>query len=124
MPPQNVVPKRMPFEKYQAYQPVPLPGYLYRPRGLDGPRPTVLLPDGFYSTAEEAYKFGVSAGLAMGWNVFTWDGPGQGAMLFEDRVTMRPDFENVVTAVVDWAVAQPSVDPVHSTYTYRRQFPG
>ena len=24
MPPQNVVPKRMPFEKYQPYQPVPL----------------------------------------------------------------------------------------------------
>jgi dienelactone hydrolase len=93
------------------YEPVPMPGYLFRPKGSGSPRPTVLLPAGFDSNAEEAHKFGVYAGLALGWNVLAWDGPGQGAMLVQHRIPMRPDFENVVTPVVDWLVAQPYVDP-------------
>jgi alpha-beta hydrolase superfamily lysophospholipase len=71
----------------------------------------VLLPDGFDSTAEEGHKDGAYAALALGWNVLMWDGPGQGAMLVEHRIPMRPDFEHVVTAVVDWAVATSHVDP-------------
>jgi pimeloyl-ACP methyl ester carboxylesterase len=71
----------------------------------------VLLPDGFDSNAEECHKFGVYAGLALGWNVLAWDGPGQGAMLVEHRIPMRPDFESVVTPVVDWVITQPNVDP-------------
>jgi pimeloyl-ACP methyl ester carboxylesterase len=93
------------------YGPVPMPGYLFRPRQVGGARPTVLLPDGFDSTAEEMHKYGAHAALALGWNVLAWDGPGQGAMLVEHRIPMRPDFEHVVSAAVDWAVAQPFVDP-------------
>jgi pimeloyl-ACP methyl ester carboxylesterase len=93
------------------YEAVPLPGYMFRPTAHGGARPTVLLPDGFDSTAEETIKFGVQAALAMGWNVVAWDGPGQGAMLVNHRIAMRPDFEVVVNAVVDWAITEPSVDP-------------
>jgi pimeloyl-ACP methyl ester carboxylesterase len=48
--------------------------------------------------------------LPLGYNVLLWDGPGQGGMLDEQRVPMRPDFEAVVAPVVDWALAQPGVD--------------
>ena len=93
------------------YDPVPMPGYIFRPKDVRDPRPTVLLPNGFDSTAEELHKFGVYAALALGWNVLVWDSPGTGAMLVEHRIPMRPDFENVVSRVIDWLVAQPYVDP-------------
>jgi Esterase FrsA-like len=89
---------------------VPLNGYLFRPEGADDhPRPTILFPGGFDGTCEEMFKYGARNALAMGWNAITWDGPGQGGQLIEHGVTMRPDFESVLTPVVDWALAQPFV---------------
>jgi acetyl esterase/lipase len=40
-----------------------------------------------------------------------FDGRGLGGMLYEQGVTMRPDWETVVAAVVDFALTQPIVDP-------------
>jgi pimeloyl-ACP methyl ester carboxylesterase len=94
------------------FDPVPLNGYLFRPDGgHPAPRPTVLFPAGFDSTCEEMYKYGVHGALAMGWNAVSWDGPGQGGQLIEHGVTMRPDFEVVVNAVMEWTVHHPAVSP-------------
>jgi alpha-beta hydrolase superfamily lysophospholipase len=40
-----------------------------------------------------------------------FDGPGQGEMLYEHGVRLRPDWETVVGAVVDFVVILPNVDP-------------
>ena len=94
------------------FTPVPMPGYLFRPAtDAAGRRPTVLFPGGFDGTAEELHKYGVRTALELGWNAVAWDGPGQGGMLIEHGVPMRPDFEAVLTPVVDWALRQPYVDP-------------
>ena len=85
--------------------------YLLRPRGDAAPRPTILAPGGFDSTAEAGYAATGHAALARGYNVLLWDGPGQGGMLYEQRVPMRPDFEAVLSPVVDWLLSQPGVDP-------------
>jgi hypothetical protein len=82
-----------------------MPGYAYRV-APGGQRPTVLVTGGFDGTAEELYKYGVTAALEAGWNAVAWDGPGQGGMLVEHGVAMRPDFEAVLTAVVDWTLEQ------------------
>ncbi|HTS98190.1 MAG TPA: alpha/beta hydrolase [Streptosporangiaceae bacterium] len=93
------------------FRPVPMPGYVFRPAS-GGPRPTVLFTGGFDGTAEELIKYGVRAALEAGWNAVAWDGPGQGGMLVEHGVTMRPDFEAVLAPVVDWTLAQPGLaDP-------------
>ena len=93
-------------------RPVPLNGYVLRPpRAGDRPRPAVLFPGGFDSTCEEMLKYGAAAAVAEGYVAVTFDGPGQGGQLIEHGVTMRPDFESVLTPVVDWAVARPDVDP-------------
>ncbi len=103
--PWHVEPIEIPFA------PVALNGYLFRPDPGDlAPRPTVLFPTGFDSTCEELYKYGVHGALTMGWNALAWDGPGQGGQLIEHGVVMRPDFEVVVNAVMDWVVAQPTVN--------------
>jgi pimeloyl-ACP methyl ester carboxylesterase len=91
------------------FTPAPMPGYVFRP-GDGGRRPTVLFTGGFDGTAEELYKYGVVAALEAGWNAVAWDGPGQGGMLVEHGVTMVPDFENVLTPVVDWTLRQPFAD--------------
>jgi hypothetical protein len=92
------------------FDPVPLTGYMFRPTvDDDQPRPTLLIPGGFDGTCEEMFKYGAHSALAQGWNAVTWDGPGQGGLLIEHGVTMRPDFESVLTPVVDWALGLPYV---------------
>jgi alpha-beta hydrolase superfamily lysophospholipase len=46
-----------------------------------------------------------------GYHSLLFDGPGQGAMLYERGVPLRPDWNVVIEAVVDFAVQQPFVDP-------------
>jgi hypothetical protein len=100
----HVEPIEVPFD------PVPLNGYLFRPAGDDDtPRPTVLFPGGFDGTCEEMAKYGAFSAVSMGWNAVTWDGPGQGGQLVEHGMAMRPDFEAVLTPVVDWVVDRPFV---------------
>jgi hypothetical protein len=41
----------------------------------------------------------------------TYDGPGQGGVLRQREVPYRPDWEAVVTHVVDFAVSRPELDP-------------
>jgi dienelactone hydrolase len=93
------------------FSPVPLPGYLFRPASDAEPAPTVLFTGGFDGTAEELHKYGMRIAVELGWNALGFDGPGQGGMLVEQGVTMRPDFENVLTPVVDWVRQQPFADP-------------
>jgi pimeloyl-ACP methyl ester carboxylesterase len=85
--------------------------YLLRPDGSHTRRPTVLAPAGLDATAEAGYAATAYMALPRGYNVLLWDGPGQGGMLYEYRIPMRPDFESVITPVIDWLLEQPGVDP-------------
>lgn len=87
-----------------------LPGYFF-PAGDDPQaRPTMILTTGYDGTAEELYFASGAAALARGFNVCTFDGPGQGTMLIDRGVPLRPDWEAVVTPVVDWLLERPDVD--------------
>ena len=50
------------------------------------------------------------AGVERGWNVLVFDGPGQYGPIHRERLPFRHDWENVVTPVVDFALALPEVD--------------
>ena len=41
------------------------------------------------------------AALERGYNVVIFEGPGQGSQLFLHDVPFRPDWENVITPIVD-----------------------
>ncbi len=92
------------------FGPAPLPGYLFRPAIDAEPAPTVVFTGGFDGTAEELHKYGMRIAVELGWNALGFDGPGQGGMLVEQGLTMRPDFECVLTPVVDWVLRQPFAD--------------
>jgi hypothetical protein len=87
-----------------------LTGYLMRPTGPIVPRPTVILPAGYDSTAESGYVETAWMALARGMNAFTLEGPGQGGTLYRDHIPMRPDYEAVLTPAVDWLLGQEGDD--------------
>ncbi|TWU72710.1 hypothetical protein ED733_004222 [Metarhizium rileyi] len=92
-----------------------LPGYLYLPsvdRKLKGSKTPVLINcGGADSCQEELYFLNPAAGPGMGYAVITFDGPGQGLMLKQYEVTMRPDWERVVAQVIDYLVGFSSQHP-------------
>jgi hypothetical protein len=85
------------------------PGYFFAPPG-DGPFPTILHIGGYDGTAEELSATAYPA-LERGWAYAALDGPGTGAVLYDRRQPMRPDWENVVPGMVDLLLARPDVDP-------------
>jgi pimeloyl-ACP methyl ester carboxylesterase len=93
------------------YQDTSLPGYLFLVDDSGTARPTVIFTSGFDSTLEEAYFAVAAAALRRGYNVLAYDGPGQGAALREQGMVFRPDWEAVVTPVIDFALTRPEIDP-------------
>jgi alpha-beta hydrolase superfamily lysophospholipase len=93
------------------YQDTTLPGYFFRAGRDERSRAAVILIGGYDGTAEELYFLNGAAALARGYHVLAFDGPGQGAALLQQGLVLRPDWEKVITPVLDWLVAQPGVDP-------------
>lgn len=91
------------------YQDTTLPGYLYLVDDSGVPRPTVVYNSGYDSTLEESYFAIAAAALRRGYNVLAFDGPGQGAVLREQKLPFRPDWEAVVTPVLDYAVTREEI---------------
>ena len=86
-----------------------LPGYLLRPDAGGTPRPTLVVTNGSDGPLTSLWPTAAEA-MARGWNAALFDGPGQQSMLFERGVPFRPDWEAVLTPVVDSLVARPDVD--------------
>jgi pimeloyl-ACP methyl ester carboxylesterase len=93
------------------YEGTTLPGYFYSVDRSSDPRPTLLVHGGFDSTGEEQYFEIVPAALARGYNCLVFEGPGQGSAIRCQNLPFRPDWEHVVTPVVDYALTRTDVDP-------------
>jgi pimeloyl-ACP methyl ester carboxylesterase len=110
-----------PFSEVQIpFEGRSLPGYLFLVDDSGTPRPTVIYTNGFDSTREEGYFVIGAAALRRGYNFLAYDGPGQGWMIREEKVPYRPDWENVLGPVVDYALSVPEVDAakiVHFGYS-------
>ncbi len=87
-----------------------LPAYFFRAPHATGPRPLLIATSGYDSTVYEGYFGQAVPALRRGYHCLLFDGPGQGAVLFEQGVPIRPDWETVVNVVVDRAVAIDGVD--------------
>src|ERR1700733_5841414 len=100
-----ILPVEIPYEN------TTLPGYFHRVDESDTKRPLLILHSGFDGSAEEVHGEGARAGVERRWNVLTFDGPGQYGPIHRERLPFRPDWEKVVTPVVDFALTLPGVDP-------------
>jgi len=86
-----------------------LPGWFLSPGGR-ARRPTVILNTGSDAQNVDMWVYGGGAALERGWNALIFEGPGQGGQLFLRNKPFVPDWETVITPVVDWLRAHPKVD--------------
>lgn len=92
------------------YEGSTLPGWFFRVDDSGRPRPTLVLVNGSDGSVSDLWCAAGEPALARDYNVLLFDGPGQQSMLFERGVPFRPDWEAVLTPVVDAVVARPDVD--------------
>lgn len=93
------------------YEGTTMPGYFAKVDDSNQKRPLLIMNQGFDSILTEMYFLVGAAALERGYNYLTFDGPGQGAMIREKKQPFRPDWEKVITPVVDYALSRPEVDP-------------
>ena len=92
------------------YEGTTLPGYFFRSGPAGTPRRTLIFNNGSDGSVVGALTGGIAVALERGWNAMTFDGPGQNAALVRQRLAFRPDWEKVITPVVDFLSARPDVD--------------
>ena len=97
---------QVPFDGYE------LPGWFLPAQGSrpGDVRPTVIINNGYDATMADAYLGLGRATVERGYHCVLFDGPGQGALLVRDGITMIPDWERVVSAVIDVLVDRVDVD--------------
>jgi hypothetical protein len=59
----------------------------------------------------DIYAFGGAAAIERDWTALIFEGPGQGSMLFERKIPFRPDWEKVITPIVDFLLNAPMSMP-------------
>lgn len=86
-----------------------IPGWFLSPGGK-GRRPTVILNNGSDAQNIDMYVYGGAAALERGWNALIIEGPGQGGNLFLRSQVFTPEWQKVITPVVDFLRTRPEVD--------------
>jgi hypothetical protein len=103
-----------PFERVAIpYERTTLEGWFFPAANgdADARRPLAILNNGSDGTLTDMWVQGAAAATARGYHCLAFDGPGQGSALFEQNLSFRPDWEKVVTPVVDYACSRADVDP-------------
>lgn len=79
--------------------------------GKPGRHPTILMCNGFDGAQEEMFHIFGKAALDRGYNVITYEGPGQPTVRREQNIGFIPDWERVISPIVDYALSLHEVDP-------------
>ena len=91
------------------YEGTTLPGYLFTAPTAGRKAPILIVHQGRDAWAEDD-KYIAEEAMARGWSCLLFDGPGMGQALRLQGLPFRPDWEKVITPVVDFAISQPGVD--------------
>ncbi|MGH2874281.1 MAG: alpha/beta hydrolase family protein, partial [Solirubrobacteraceae bacterium] len=94
------------------YENTTLPGYFFRaPHSQPGEvRPLVIINNGSDGATSVTWLRGGAGASDRGYHWMTFDGPGQNAALFDQGIPFRPDWEAVLTPVLDTMLKRPDVD--------------
>ena len=102
---------RWPVERIDIpYEGTSMPGWIFRPQASGAVRPTLVMNLGSDEAITGVWSEGAEGALERGYNVVVFEGPGQQSMLFERDIPFRPDWEKVLTPVVDFLLARDDVD--------------
>ena len=101
-----------PVEHFRIpYEGTSLPGFFYSVDASSRRRPLLIFNNGSDGGLPFAWASGIAPALQRGYNCLTFWGPGQGLALVQQQLYFRPDWEHVITPVVDYALTRPDVDP-------------
>ncbi|KAJ4303524.1 hypothetical protein N0V90_002420 [Kalmusia sp. IMI 367209] len=70
--------------------------------------PTLVIGNGYDAAQEDSYHYFVAPALARGWNCITYEGPGQPTVRRDQNVGFIPEWEHVVSPVVDYVLSEKS----------------
>jgi dienelactone hydrolase len=87
-----------------------LPAYWFEPGEVTDPGPVVVLVGGIDAPISDAVMTGLVDGTDRGYRVLCIEGPGQGQAFFGQGLALRPDWEQVVGAALDWLADQAGAD--------------
>jgi hypothetical protein len=101
-----------PIERLEIpYEGGSLTGWFLRVDNSHRRRPLIVLNNGADGLEAGSYVLGGAGALARGYNCLIFNGPGQGDSLWMRKLYFRPDWEKVITPVVDAALRRREVDP-------------
>jgi pimeloyl-ACP methyl ester carboxylesterase len=112
----EAIPLNIPYDSGDGAK-LDLPAYLYLPeksKRLPGKMPILIYTVGGDATQEEIFFLQPAAGLELGYAILTFEGPGQGIVLRRDKIPMRPDWEVVVSQVLDYLFDYTKQHPEHN----------
>jgi hypothetical protein len=93
------------------YEGTSLTGWFLRADNSRRRRPLVIIHNGADGLEVGSYVLGAAGALARGYNCLLYNGPGQGDSLWVRKLHFRPDWERVITPVVDAMLLRREVDP-------------
>lgn len=88
-----------------------LPAYLCLVDDSGKKRPLLIVHSGFDGTVEELYFEIAKLAVERGFNCLLFEGPGQGEVIRRQKILFRPNWETVVSPVMDYALQLPEVNP-------------
>src|ERR1039458_7614786 len=104
---------KVPGERFTIpYQDMTLPAYFFRaPDAAPGePRALIVINNGSDGATSQMWTHGGAAASERGYRWMTFDGPGQQAARFEQGIPFRPDWEAVLTPVLNSVNTRTDVD--------------
>jgi dienelactone hydrolase len=100
-----IEPVTLPYENTELH------GFFIRAKGTASKRPLLIAVNGSDGSLLDMWTWCAAGAVTRGYNVLTFDGPGQGYALWKQKLYFRPDWEKVISPVVDYAISRPEVDP-------------
>ncbi len=95
-------------EVWIPYEDSKIKGYLFKAEA--GENAPILLVHQGYDAPIESTKYIAEEAVRRGYHCLLFEGPGQGMTIRSQNIPLRPDWENVVSAVIDYALTVPGVD--------------
>jgi hypothetical protein len=89
-----------------------LPAYFFPAQGAGGRRPLVIVHNGASAPTSAMWGLGGKQASNRGYHWLTFDGPGQQSAFYDRGLAFRPDWEAVLTPVLDAVTVLPEVDPL------------
>lgn len=100
------------YEEFDIpYEQTTIKGFFFGHKNDKVKRPLLIFNNGSDGSIVDCWTMGGAGAFERGYNVVTFDGPGQGSSLFEKNLFFRYDWEKVVSPVVDAVIKRKDVDP-------------